>query len=207
MKRQIIMCALLAATAIGVNGVWAGGADDGGQRTMGEDGWGPSGMMMPPPPPEEIIEHMAGQLNLTSDQQTKIKAVFAADREKIPLLVQKVGEYRKQLRDATHAAAFDEAAIRTIATKLAQAEIELIVAGERVRSKVSALLTPEQRVAAEKLPPLFHHGQGPGERPGCGQWPGCMPPPPPCNCWRGPGAGGDGDRIHSPDPGCGEERG
>jgi Spy/CpxP family protein refolding chaperone len=210
MKRQIIMCALLATTAIGVNGVWAGWAGDGGQRTMGEEAWGPADMMMPlPPPPEEIIEHMTRQFKLTDDQRAKIKAVLVADREKITMLVQKVGDYRKQLRDAAHAAAFDEATIRAIATKQAQAENELIVAGERVRSKVSALLTPEQRVAAEKLPPPFHRGQGPGGRCGCGQRPGFMPPPPPppCDCGRVTGTGRDGDREQEDyGHGCGEER-
>lgn len=210
MKRQIIMYVLLGVTAIGINGVRAWGAGDGGQRMRGDEGWGPAGMMMPPPPhPEEVIEHMTRQLKLTGDQQTRIKAVFAADREKNVQLMQKVAEYRKQLHDAAHAAAFDEAAIRALATKQAQAEVELIIARERVRSQVSALLTPEQRVAAEKLPPPFQRGQGRGER-GFGQRSGCgcMPPPPPCGCRRGPGPGEDGDRDQGgPDPDCGEDRG
>ncbi|GFE62772.1 Spy/CpxP family protein refolding chaperone [Geobacter sp. AOG2] len=208
MKRQIIMCALLAATALGVNGVWAGGGDDHGQRMRGEEGDGPIGMMPPPPPPEEIIAHMTRQLKLTGDQQTKIKAVFAADREKTATLMQKLGEYRKQLHDAARGATFDEAAIRALATKQAQAEVELIVARERVRSQVSALLTPEQRVAAEKFPPPFRRGQGPWFRgPEAGFMP--PPPPPPCGCGRWPGAGeyGDGDEMRGPCPGSDEERG
>jgi len=207
MKRQILIGALLAAMAVGVNGVWAGGGDDNGQRRMREGEEGPDGMMPPPPPPEEILEHMTRRLKLTGDQQAKIKAVFAADREKVAPLMRKVDEYRKQLRDAAHAAAFDEAAIRALATKRAQAEIELIVARERVRSQVSALLTPEQRVAAEKLPPP-HRGQGPEGRHGFGPRPGCLPPPPPCNCGKGPVAGGwDEDEMQGPEPGCDEEQG
>ena len=84
MKRQIIVCALLAATAIGVNGVWAGGAGDGGQRTKGEEGWGPADKIMPPPPPaEEVIEQMTRQLKLTDDQRARIKAILVAEREKM----------------------------------------------------------------------------------------------------------------------------
>jgi hypothetical protein len=76
-----------------------------------------------------------------------------------------------------------------------------------VRSKVSALLAPEQRMAAEKLPPPFHRGQEPGGRCDCGQRPGFMPPPPPCDCGRGPGAGWDGYREQEDyGHGCGEER-
>jgi|GEM_PF-648532 len=201
MKRQIIVCALLAATVIGVNGVWAGAGVTDGEGRMGEGKEGPDGMM--PPPPEDMIEHMTRQLKLTGDQQAKIRAVFAADREKVAPLMRQVGEYRKQLRDADHAAPFDETAVRALATKQAQAEIELIVARERVRSQVSALLTPEQRMAAEKLPPPFRRGHGPG---GHGPRPGCMPPPP-CDCGRGPEAGGGGGGMPGHHSDCGEERG
>lgn len=199
MKRQIMVCVLLAVTAIVANCVWAGAADEGGQRAMDERGWGPPGTM-PPPPSEKIIEHMARQLKLTGDQQTKIKAVFTAEREKTALLTQKITEYHKQLRDTTRAATFDEAAIRTIAAKKAQAEVELIVSFERARSQVNALLTPEQRVLAEKTPPPPPlRGQGPEGRCGCGCGPGHMPPPP-----FDDGPGRDDDRM--PGPGPGEER-
>lgn len=190
MKRRIIMYVLLATTALGVYGIQAGAAGDGGRRAMEEGGWGPPGMM--PPPPGELLEHMARHLKLTADQQAKIKALVAADREKMAPLVQKVEEYRKQLRDAAQATPFNEAAIRAIAAKQAQAEVELTVSRERVRSQISLLLTPEQRVLAEKLPPPPppRRGQGPDGRCGCGHRPG-------------PG----GDRDERPGPDCGEEGG
>lgn len=200
MKRQIMVCVLLAATAIGANGVWAGATGEGGHREMDERGWGAPGMM-PPPPSEEMVAHMAQRLKLTSDQQAKVTAVFAAEREKTAPLMQKISEYHKQLRDASRAATFDEAAIRAIATKKAQVEVELLVSFERTRSQVNALLTTEQRALAEKCPPPPpRRGQGPEGRCGCGHEPGHMPPPPPC----AGEPGKDGDRMPGPGPGPGE---
>ncbi|WP_168205876.1 Spy/CpxP family protein refolding chaperone [Geobacter sp. FeAm09] len=201
MKRQIMVGVLLAATAIGANGVWAGAAGEGGPRGMDERGMGGPGMM-PPPPSEEMVAHMAQRLKLTAEQQTKIKALFAAEREKNAPLQQKMAEYHKQLRDAAHAATFDEAAVRAVATKKAQTEVELVVAFERTRSQVNALLTPEQRALADKCPPPPpQRGQGPEGRCHCGHGPGHMPPPP---CDDGPGK--DGDRMPGPGPGPAEER-
>ncbi|KAB0664108.1 Spy/CpxP family protein refolding chaperone [Oryzomonas japonica] len=199
MKRQIMVCVLLAATTLGANGGWAGATGEGGHRGMDERGWGVPGMV-PPPPSEEMVARMAQRLKLTSDQQAKVKAVFAAEREKTAPLMQKMAEYHKQLRDTSRAATFDEAAIRAIATKEAQAEVELLVSFERTRSRVNALLTPEQRALAEKCPPPPpHRGHGPEERCGCGHGPGHMPPP----CDDGPGK--DGDRMPGPG-GPGEEQ-
>lgn len=185
MKRRIIMSMLLAAMTVGVTGLRAGAAGDGGQRAMAGEGWGPVEMM---PPPDELIDHMAWQLRLTSEQQAKIGAVFRADREQTAPLMQKMAEYRKQLHDAAHAAPFDEAAIRAIAVKQAQAEVELIVSRERVRNRVGALLTPEQRSLADTFPPPFPRGREPGWR--CCR--GHMPPPP-CDGERGHGPMGDED--------------
>jgi len=184
MKRQIIMCALLATAAIGAHGVRAGGPGDGGQRTTGEEGWGPVGMVPPPPPPEEVVGRMTRRLKLTGDQQAKIGALLAADRETMGPLLRQVRECRRQLHDAALAATFDEAAVRALAAKQAQAEVEVIVARERTRSRISALLTPQQRTAAEKLPPLRNRGERPGGRGECGPL-----PPPPCACGERPGAG------------------
>ena len=98
-------------------------------------------------------------------------------------------------------ATFDEAAIRSFAAKQAQAEVDLTVSKARLRSQVNALLTPEQRVLAEKFPPPFLYGHGPqpmrsedwGPRPTCGneEGPGHMPPMP---CW--------GHRGDHPDDDC-----
>jgi Spy/CpxP family protein refolding chaperone len=107
---------------------------------------------------------MTKVLGLSDAQQTQIKAVFAAEREKSAPLMEKLAAYRQQLHDAAQAATFDEAAVRAIATNLAQAEIELTVARARAHNQINALLTTEQRALAEKLRPPMEE-RGPGHRP------------------------------------------
>lgn len=194
MKRQIIICILLAAVAVGGNAIRALAAAD-EQREMG--GWGPGPADMMPPPPDGMIDHMSRQLKLTNDQQAKIKTLLAADRKKAMPLVQKMAEYRKQLHETGQAAKFNEAAVRAIAAKQAQTEAELIVSRERVRSSINAVLTPEQRSLAGRLPPPPpRHREEPGGRCGCGQ----MPPPPPCDGDGRPGPGGEEGRRQGPGP-------
>lgn len=199
MKRRIIICILLAAVAVGGNAIRALAAAD-EQREMG--GWGPGPADMMPPPPDGMIDHMSRQLKLTNDQLAKIKTLLAADREKAMPLVKKMAECRKQLHEAGQAEKFNEAEVRAIAAKQAQAEAELIVSRERVRSRINALLTPEQRSLAERLPPPppRHRGQEPGGRYGCEQMSGHMPPPPPWDGGGRPGPGGEEGRRQAPGP-------
>jgi Spy/CpxP family protein refolding chaperone len=206
MKRNVIVCALLATMAAGGTGVWAGGGN-GVEPPVNDKPCHyaePEDRMPPPPSPEGVVDHMTRQLKLTSEQQTKIKALFVNDKEKTEPLRQKLTEYRKQLKVAMKSATFDEAAIRAIAVRQAQTEVDLTVSKARLRSQVNALLTPEQRSLAEKLLPPFKHGHGPqpmcgddrGPRPRCGneEGPDHMPPPP-CG----------GPRAHHPDADCDSE--
>ena len=48
MKRRIIMSILLAVMTVGVTGLRAGAAGDGGQRALAGEGFGPVEMMPPP---------------------------------------------------------------------------------------------------------------------------------------------------------------
>jgi len=144
------------------------------------------------PPPEEMVGQMARQLHLTTEQQAKVTAIFAADREKIAPLVQQRADYRKQLRTAMQAATFDEAAIRAAAARQFKAEIELMVSGARVRNRIDGLLTKEQRSLEKRVQPPFPLRQGPPPC-GCGR-DGHMPPP------------GDDEWIYGSAPGCDNER-
>jgi Spy/CpxP family protein refolding chaperone len=77
------------------------------------------------------------------------------------------GPYREQVRqdrEEIHALVtsgqFDEAKVRALAQRSAEAKTEMIVAKSRAHSKIWALLNPGQRELAEKLHPLFEQ-QGP----------------------------------------------
>ena len=157
MKRQIIIGALLAAALAG--GLSAARAEIRGKPDRGaeiEDGCGPRGKM----PHGKRLSHLARELGLSDAQQTQIKAIFTAEREQSAPLMEKLAAYRKQLHDATRAATFDEAAIRTIAANQAQLDIELTVARARMHNQINAVLTTEQRALAEKLRPPVEEGSG-----------------------------------------------
>lgn len=98
-----------------------------------------------------ILAHVARELNLSEQQKTEIKAIFTAERPVVAPLLKQLFDNHQEMRAATAQGRFDEAQVRAIATRQAQLVTELIVAKERVKSKVYQVLTPEQRAKAEQL--------------------------------------------------------
>ncbi len=66
-------------------------------------------------------------------------------------LVEKLKEARKEFRALTTAPTFDEAKVRSIAKGQSDTITELIVAKERMKSRIWGVLTPDQRAKAEKM--------------------------------------------------------
>lgn len=191
MTRKLLTSVLLMAV------IAAGGA----AGAAGGDGHGPCGGWCPkpgevvPPPLEALLGRMACRLSLSAEQQTKIRALLVKEKESSSKLLSNLAESRKQLRVVEESATFDETAFRTIASKVAQSEVELTVSRARVRSRITALLTPEQRAEAEKILPPLRGGHGPA--PCCAEECGpCHMPPPPCGgAWpRHPDAADEGGR-------------
>jgi Spy/CpxP family protein refolding chaperone len=191
MKQKLLTSVLLMAVmaAAGVAGA-AGG-----------DGHGPRGACCPKPedmmapPPEALLCRMTCRLSLSAEQQTKIRALLVKEKENSSKLLSNLAESLNQLRVVEESATFDETAFRTIASKVAQSEVELTVSRARVRSRINALLTAEQRAEAGKFPPPFRGGHGPV--PCCGDECGpCHMPSPPCGGeWpRHPDAADEGGR-------------
>jgi Spy/CpxP family protein refolding chaperone len=110
--------------------------------------------------PRGMKGRMAQELGLSESQKKQINALLKAEQEKSAPLREQIEENREQLRKASLTAPFNEAAVRELAAKQAQLKTELLVSHARVKSEISALLTPEQRARAEKLRPPM------GPRPG-----------------------------------------
>lgn len=179
MTRKMIVTVLMMTVIAGGTAIGAPSRDSLDRSGSDPKGCRPEpGEMLPPPAPEALLCRMTCQLSLSAEQQAKIRAILVKENENVATLMKKLGESRKQLRAAEEKQVFDEAAFRSIATGKAQAEVELDVSRARVHSSINALLTPEQRAKAEKLPP-FPDGHGPAPRFSDGHGP-CHMPPPPC---------------------------
>ncbi len=155
MRNRILAIAGIAVLVIGATVLALGhglqGHGRGERRGPGGHG-GPFGPNM--------VEHLAKALDLTEAQQTQVKAIIDAARAADEPRHAKRDELHKQLEAATANGQFDETQVRAIASQQAQLMADTIVEHERTKSKIFAILTPEQRTKAEEM----HKRGGPHER-------------------------------------------
>lgn len=105
------------------------------------------------------LAKMARVLDLTEDQQSRIRAIVDEERTKTAPLRQQMMEYRDQLRQLMQADTLDETAVRTLAEQKAAVGTELTLSRARTQNHILAQLTPEQRELAEKIRPLMREGR------------------------------------------------
>ncbi len=104
------------------------------------------------------------KLNLIDAQRNQIKAIMSEERPKMKPLFQQLKAGREQLDALIKSGPFDEAKVQSIAKGQAATLADMIVARERMKSRIYAVLTPEQRARAEKLREAWKilHEKGPG---------------------------------------------
>ena len=112
-------------------------------------------------------EMRAELLGLTEEQQEQIEAIRTAEIAAHRDLREKMLEYREQLRELTDKGTFDESAVRVIAVEKAKIQVEMAVAKAEMRSKIHAIMTPEQQELAKNFSSERHnrrgwHHRGPG---------------------------------------------
>ena len=90
-------------------------------------------------------------IDRTHAQQQQIHDLVAQHREQNRELVSQLHEARETERKPVEATPIDEQIIRAAAHAVANAQAELAIRQARLRAEMFALLTPEQRAAAEKL--------------------------------------------------------
>ena len=91
------------------------------------------------------------KLNLTDAQKEQVRSIMTEEHAKMKPLREKLKEGHKEMRAATKDGAFDEAQVRSIASKQANTITEMIVIKERIKTRIYKILTPEQRAQAQKL--------------------------------------------------------
>ncbi len=95
--------------------------------------------------------HLWKKLHVTEAQKTQIHAIISEERAKMKPLFEHLKAGREELKALRKSGTFDDAKVRSIAKGQADTIIELIVTKERIKSKVFAVLTPEQRTKAQEL--------------------------------------------------------
>ena len=162
MKRLMTILAVVLVAAVWMIGSWlffnsiAAGAEGSGTPAVADTNKANSKEQSEA---GKHFEHSKGhrrhgslkELNLTDAQKQQIKAIREEERSKMKPLVQQIKAGRDQLNAFIKSGPFDEAKVRSIAKGQADALTELIVARERMKSRIHALLTPEQRAKAEEL--------------------------------------------------------
>ena len=96
------------------------------------------------------FHHLWKKLNLTDAQKKEMFSIRLEERAKMKPLVQKLMAGRDELR-ALPKGQFDEAKVRAVAKGQADIITELIVEKQRMKSRIYAVLTPEQRAKVEQM--------------------------------------------------------
>jgi len=100
---------------------------------------------------ERHMQRLAQQLNLTDEQQQKIRAIHEQDRDDFRKIGQQMRDNRKALYRLDTSDAGYEARVKKLARGQGELVERMIVLHSRERAEVRALLTPEQRETAQKL--------------------------------------------------------
>lgn len=129
---------ILAAVSIGL------ATQHGGRR-----GPGPGGG---PPPLGMMVEHLSHDLTLTDEQKSALQKIVDEESQSAGASFENDHAIMEQIHQLGTDGTFDEAKVRELATQQAQIMVERIVAAERTKAKIFAVLTPEQRTqVAEKM--------------------------------------------------------
>lgn len=101
------------------------------------------------------FQEFCEKLGLSKQAEDKIRSLLAEEERSIEPLRRSRAEGQQRLRKIAEREYFDEAAVRTEAVALEKSRTELLIAYFRVWHKVRSLLTPEQRVKAREVAPIF----------------------------------------------------
>jgi len=88
-------------------------------------------------------------LDLTNDQKAKVKEIMEANKSAIQPIREQMKANHQKLADLK--GSFDEAAITEIAKSQGDLTGQMIVARQRVKSQIFAILTDDQKAKAEQI--------------------------------------------------------
>lgn len=103
--------------------------------------------------PGNRVARMARALHLTEEQREQVRAILTSEWEKNAPLRQQLVETREMIREAVETEPFDESTVRALMEGQSKTRVELAVSRARAKSRIYALLTPEQRESARTFGP------------------------------------------------------
>jgi periplasmic protein CpxP/Spy len=99
--------------------------------------------------PNGDFHHMMGffthYLDLTSDQQSQVKAIWEKEKPNLEPLMKQMRQNHADMRTLEASGPFDEAKARALATSHAQTMIEVEVQHARIKSEMMQVLTADQK--------------------------------------------------------------
>src|ERR1035438_3719422 len=105
--------------------------------------------------PDGDFHHMLGfftrQLDLTSDQQAQVKAIWEKEKPALKPLMEQMHQNHANMRALEASGPFDEAKTRALATQNAQTMIEVQVQHARVKSEMVQVLTADQKTKLAEI--------------------------------------------------------
>lgn len=94
-------------------------------------------------------------LDLTDAQKAQVKAIHEANFESTKSLREQMKANHDQLETATAGGAFNESQVQAIAQQQGALHAQMIVAREKVKSQVFAILTVDQKAKAAEMKAQF----------------------------------------------------
>ena len=112
-------------------------------------------------------------LNLTEDQQTKVKAIHERHQAAVKTKGEAAQAAHKAMRDAAANAATDTKTLQALHEKVSASQFEMMLEHRSVRQEILPLLTAEQKAKFQQGP--MGMGMGPGGERGMGAGRGMGP--------------------------------
>ena len=91
------------------------------------------------------LEHLKERLDLTAQQETEIKEILAASKERNKALHEEKRTTRKELREIFRADTLDESRIRELVRKQSDQRADMMIAKHATRTRINQVLSSEQQ--------------------------------------------------------------
>jgi protein CpxP len=97
------------------------------------------------------FHHLLKQLDLTSAQQSQVKAIFEKEKPTIQPLMQQMRQNQSAMDALQASGPFDEAKTTALATQNSQTMIQMQVEHARIKSEIMQILTADQKTKLAQL--------------------------------------------------------